>query len=415
MTGLAAMLQPVQDLLHTADASATIAAVRTVVKNPTANTTLSALVLSVAAVFALLVIVLVMLLLTPSKKKVVKIRRYRVAPGGTPPAGAQPRPAAPSQPPKRDLLALPVWAIVGLVVVAVVGGYISTGTHYYCAGTCHAGTEAAKSASKAHKASCAACHEVGGPLGVFANASSRSRMGLAFMRSVLPSQTSVPIDSHACLRCHRKITSGVTKGTVRMSHGEVVDAGYPCVECHEKAGHTRARFTASMSSCLPCHDSRTASSGCSTCHTDDPGSANFLTSQTREKLGSGRFVYPAVRAANRNCGGCHNQERDCDGCHGIRMPHTFGFIEGGHAIAAAFERKLSCWKCHDPQTCSGKCHTGAFDPKTGNTSHAAGWKQEHKQSSWDAGCVCHSNRGGRKEPICTRCHASDHSLLPVKQ
>jgi hypothetical protein len=130
-------------------------------------------------------------------------------------------------------------------------------------------------------------------------------------------------------------------------------------------------------------------------------------------MGTGNLEFPAVRAAKRECGGCHDQERECDPCHGIRMPHSLDFRGGGHARAAAFEKKLMCWKCHDPQFCSNTgCHNSAFNPDNGSTSHGRDWKQQHRIAAWDAGCVCHGAVNQRKVPMCTLCHDSrSHEVL----
>jgi hypothetical protein len=169
-----------------------------------------------------------------------------------------------------------------------------------------------------------------------------------------------------------------------------------------------------MSTCLPCHDAKTASAACSTCHTEDPATVAFVAGAAREGLGSGKYVFPAVRAANRRCGDCHDEARECDTCHGVRMPHSDDFIEGAHARSAAFTGKLKCWKCHDPQWCSSGCH-GAFSPDGTRSSHAGNWEQEHKRADWSGGCICHSQRGKRKGSMCYLCHATDHSLLPIEQ
>ena len=413
-----------EGLLRSVDVSASIAAVRDVIRDPTANSSLS-LALLAAVVFAVvLLVVFVLMLITPSRKKVVKVRRYSgprpegtVAPSAAPAAGTEG--AAAGKPPSRLFMALTSSAmIITLVVLAAIGAYVATSTDAYCAKTCHVSSPAAKSGLEIDHTSCASCHGTGGVFGVFANVSDRVRMLWSYGIGRSPKRATVAVDSYSCLRCHRDVESEIvtSQAGVLMSHEEVNEAGQPCSECHAATGHVEDAFTASMATCLPCHDSKTASSECSTCHTSDPGSVSFLAEQKRESLGSGGIVYPAVRASSRDCGGCHDQPKECDWCHGMRMPHTPQYKEGGHAIAAAFERKLVCWTCHDPQFCGASgCHASAFDPETGNTTHGVNWPQEHKAASWDAGCICHTQRSDRTAPICTLCHAPDHSLLPVTQ
>ena len=423
MTATTSAATTVEDLFRSINVSASVAAIKHVISDPTANSSLSLAVLAAVVLAVILLVVFVLMLVTPSRKKVVKIRRYSgprpegaVPPGAAGAAAAATGGAPAKKPPGKLFMALTSSAmIITLVVLAIVGAYVATSTDAYCAKTCHVSSSAAKSGLEIDHAACVSCHGTGGVMGVFANVSDRLRMLWAYGIGRSPNRTTVAVDSYVCLRCHRNVRSEIVTSAagVAMSHKEVIEGGLPCSECHAASGHVEKAFTASMSTCLPCHDTKTASTECSTCHTRDPGTISFAASQTRENLGSGRIVYPAVRAANRECGGCHDQATECDTCHGIRMPHSNGFIEGDHAIAAAFDRKVVCWTCHDPQSC-GSCHAGAMDPAGAYSSHGFNWKQEHQAASWNSGCVCHSGTG-HAEPMCTLCHAPDHSLLPVTQ
>ena len=51
-------------------------------------------------------------------------------------------------------------------------------------------------------------------------------------------------------------------------------------------------------------------------------------------LGDGEIDFPAVRAAKRECGGCHDQARECDGCHGIRLGQLHHRMPAGFLIAS---------------------------------------------------------------------------------
>jgi len=406
------------DVLTGVDASSTVAAIRGVISNPAANTTLSALVLACAVAAIMVLALLVLALATPARKKVVKVRRYRgVRPDGMEDGQIRhvaPPPVARQIGPLARLL-LSSGFLVALAVVAVVGGYLSTSSDKYCAESCHAGTVAVRTAMKAEHARCSSCHEVGGLWGAPANVVSRVRMLVAFTLWSDPASALSPTDSGECLRCHREIADRLseTRDGLRMSHAEVIEAALPCASCHVRSGHVTLRSTVPMSKCLPCHDAKVASAECTTCHKQTPSSTVVVTGGSGD-LGGADYVYPAVRAAKRKCGGCHNERRECDQCHGIRMPHSRAFREGGHSPAAAFEAKLKCWKCHDPQWCSnGGCHSAVFYAETGDTTHGSGWKQEHKRAAWDAGCVCHQGRSNRAYPICDRCHAKDRSVLPI--
>jgi hypothetical protein len=407
--------------LRTADLTPTLAAIRQVIIDPRANTRLSLIVLLGVVIIALLVVLVVIVLTTPTRKKVVKIRSYvgtapTVAPGhgpATAEAGSEagsPGSSERRKAPNSLFLALTGPVAVGvLVVAAFLGVYVATSTDVYCAKTCHGSSEGVLQASQLRHAPCVACHEAG-YVAIFSNASSRLRMVTAYALGHSPADASVVVDSRQCLGCHARVAGKTTVSTegLRMSHKEVVSAGQPCRECHAQSGHVNDVYTSTMSACLPCHDTRVASADCITCHTQDPSAASLASGQAGERLGTGSFVYPAVRAANRQCGGCHDQEKKCDSCHGLRMPHSEAFKKAAHARSAAFDKKAACWKCHDPQWCSnGNCHYGSFK------AHAGDWESEHKRSAWDAGCVCHQDRGtARTGPMCALCHAPDHSLLP---
>ena len=418
------------DRLRTADASATIAALRNVVRNPTANTGFSLVVLVFVALAVLLLVLFVLMLITPSRRQVVKVRRYvgGAPPGASAAAGAGSDPVAGDPPPRgqsgerkppSDLfLALtgPI-AVTVLVVLALVGTYLATSTDVYCAKTCHNSSAIAKKAVDIDHAACVSCHEQRGIFGILANASSRARMLVYYGLGRSPRKYSVAVDSVACLGCHGAVEGETvaSKTGIRMSHKEVIEAGQPCAACHQATGHSKDAFTASMSTCLPCHDAKIASATCTTCHVKDPGTTVVATGETIEGMGSGMLVYPAVRAANRRCGSCHDQERECDTCHGIRMPHSNDFIEGAHARSAAFTGKIKCWRCHDPQFCSSGCHA-AFSPDGTRSGHAGdNWVQLHKRQEWSGGCICHSQRGRRTGSMCYLCHQKNGTLLPIRQ
>jgi len=420
-------IDTMNQILNNFDAQASWAQIVKTVQNPGANPTVALVIVAFVLVAVLMLVLLMFMFITPASKKVVKVRRY------TGEAAVQARLAAEqreaealaSQSTEVSTKVRPAAAALTgvmttsiLLIVAFVGGYVATSTNSYCAGSCHRGTHAVTSADEASHARCTSCHEVGGIFGVPANLVSRGRMMYVAATEGMPRTLTSVVDSRPCLSCHREIgeESTVSAAGLKMSHKAVIEAGRPCVQCHEASGHTTDVYTGTMSTCVPCHDSKTASAQCPTCHEKNPDALAKEASPERT-LGSKGFVYPAVRAANRECGGCHDQKKNCDPCHGIRMPHSREFKRGQHARNAAFSKKLSCWKCHDPQWCSnGGCHLSAFSPATGDTTHGENWRQLHSRAAWDAGCICHSQRGtDRTGPICTLCHLPNHDLAPIER
>jgi hypothetical protein len=412
--------------LSSVDLSSTRAAIARVVSDPTSNTTLALLLLVGVTLAVLLLISAVLAVAMPSRKRVVKVRRY----SGTPEeiaavkAGAAERAARAQQAPsprqgapsaaRKPLISTPI--LIGLGVLLVVSMYAATSTDAYCAKTCHKGSAATASAEKAGHASCTSCHEGHVVTGFVGNSISRLRMVAMQTMAKQAGSAEIPVDSRACLRCHRSVRRGVTVSAAgtKMSHAEVIAAGQPCTQCHTRMGHRKQAYTQAMSGCITCHDTRTASAECVTCHSKDPLLA-AVSNESTETIGSGTVIYPAVRAANRNCGGCHDLKKSCDPCHGIRMPHSPEFKAGGHAINAAFEAKTKCWRCHDPQVCAQGCHSSFGSDGASAHGKPAKWRVEHQASSWDAGCECHRTRSNRKYPICYRCHdPKTKALLPTK-
>lgn len=416
-------------------------AIQDTIASPAQNPSQTLLLASIALIILLIIVLALLMLITPRRRKVVKIRRYRVRPGeddgfyhpesenpeGTP-AGAGERAAvagaavvatsagsAPASPPKKKrakrklspqaakiMKVVGTWGVFALAVIAVLSAYAITGSNVYCAKTCHVNQTTVAHAQSLDHASCVACHERAGLSGVPANVMSRVSMVVAKIKGTQPSGAIV--DSQPCLRCHRNVLKGVTTsaGGVRMSHAAPIAAGMTCTSCHPEVGHGRPNG-ATMSDCLVCHDSKTASAACITCHTAQPLTVIAKSSSaSTSTIGSGKITYPAVDIPARQCGACHNQVKECDTCHGLRMPHTDEFIHGGHAVTAAFSGKNVCWKCHTQQTDCGKCHS-AYSP------HPTTWLTAHQAYPWNTGCGCHHqglNTG------CFVCHqqAPPHAL-----
>lgn len=277
-----------------------------------------------------------------------------------------------------------------MVIGALVSGYAITGSNAYCARTCHVNEESVIQATALNHAKCVSCHERPGLASMSGNIPGRASMVVSRLRRTTPQGALV--DSRACLRCHCGVVQGVaTTNGIKMSHVEPLNAGLSCSGCHQKAGHGSSRLN-SMSPCIVCHDGKSASSDCLTCHVTQPlaspvkaGSGGRGLASASATLGSGSVVYPLVDIDPNQCGKCHDQARQCDTCHGLRMPHSGQFIHGGHAPLAAFERKQACWRCHQLTECY-RCH-GPF------TAHPSDWKQSHKTNPWDAGCACHVKDG----------------------
>lgn len=292
---------------------------------------------------------------------------------------------------------------VGLAVfaIAIAATYGLTGTRTFCADACHSGSEAVVSAGNdAHvSVSCAACHEARGVWGAPANIAWRLECVGAQLTGDGVGQRPVP--ARRCLACHEAILGETLENEergLRMDHAEPIEAGMSCEDCHGHAGHG-TELVAGMNPCLRCHDGERVSAECSVCHMGDP-----TTAAISER------VFPAVRVANRDCGGCHDLA-PCDACHGTRMPHSETFIAYAHAKDAAFERKESCYLCHETSDC-GACHA-SWDLGHGATAAArlADHREKMTRSAFEgrAGCTCHSHNPYRN--YCAICHEEAGSVF----
>lgn len=283
--------------------------------------------------------------------------------------------------------------LVGLIGSAVYA-YRATGKRSFCASTCHETTSVVKSSSKdAHKSvSCVACHE-GGVVDAAVQ-----RVGHVGAR-YLGVETQVrPVPSSRCLSCHDNVADGVTLNRTRgikMSHAEPLEAGMSCDDCHRRIGHG-TDSAPGMNACLRCHGVGEVSAKCAVCHVGDTAQAAVS-----------RYVFPRIRAANRECGGCHDL-RPCDACHGLRMPHGVAFVERDHAREAVFDGKRVCLKCHDDLAMCGQCH-GSFD----KGGHNPGWQTRTTHAQYfpapmlrekTVACGCHQRAGIRYENFCALCH-----------
>lgn len=370
---------------------------------PSANPQVTALVVGVLVIVALLIVVIIFSFLTPKTRRVVK--RIYFEPGAEPPEIAEPAPSeapAPARKPSRSApawLLSPVVAFV-LVVAALVAGYAATSTNDYCARSCHRSSRDVLIAEKVVHADCVDCHAAPGIAGLPGNVADRLRMAFVRARGGTPDNARAIVAPASCLACHADIAKGVAvraSANVRMRHVEPLAAGMSCQNCHGPVGHLERRQHVSMSRCVTCHDSVRASADCNSCHTTDVGSTAGRASS--KSVGSGKYSFPPVVISDTGCGACHDQKRQCDTCHGLRMPHSQVFISGYHARDAAFEKKQLCWRCHVEGDC-GRCHVVPFA-----SGHAPGWKEAHRRSRSTDTCTCHA-RGRKLAPgqLCGYCH-----------
>lgn len=249
---------------------------------------------------------------------------------------------------------------------------------------------------------CLTCHSKPGITSFLTESIKRLNYLAYYVKGPYRRPLKAEVSNEACLRCHEETRQGIlVSRTIRVSHKEILTAGYLCTDCHNTVAHgktvTLAKFP-TMDKCVACHKGKSASAKCSTCHVKDIGK------QVRRP----KREFPKVRIAEiTNCRGCHPIEK-CTQCHGAEMPHQPEWMGRlAHARQAAFEKKQVCFNfCHDLSFCN-RCHRFS-----GFYGHYAGWKQDHARlgdgtpatpAKIEAGCMgCHTPA---KSPIfCALCH-----------
>ena len=252
------------------DLQRTLEQIGAALRSPGEHRSIAVMMVVMVAIAVVLLIIFLLLLATPAKKK--RVVRVRVRPAGE--LDGQAVPAHTDQPaqrmPGRLFLALTGPAAVAiLTALSLIGLYVVTGTNYYCGKTCHTGSASTRQALKQAHADCAACHEASPVLGAPVNVVSRFEMAWKDLRGAEAAAAAQPVDSAACLRCHGDLLQKtvVGSGGVAMAHKDV--ESIPCTQCHERAGHEGSAESISMSDCIGCHDSRTASTEC--CHVSPEG------------------------------------------------------------------------------------------------------------------------------------------------
>ncbi|TDB39572.1 MAG: hypothetical protein D9V44_00950 [Actinobacteria bacterium] len=333
------------------------------------------------AVLILLIIAILYIMSTPEEGET------EVGEASRPKATSESRVSRPRAP-RPPVTARTVWLRVGVTAALLLGVVIVTGLstsqRALCLG-CHAVSPHAAADVKRDThatVACVGCHEPMGTLGRYTSAvPGRVTHIIRALVGVDATGDYGSVTRSACSNCHAKDIANTTLNTdlgLKMSHVEPAATSIRCVDCHKLAGGIVSVHNAGMDPCLRCHDAKTASSDCSTCHDKQVAAAarSRTTSMTAEQITDVR------------CGGCHDEKKSCDPCHGTRMPHTREFMAYAHARAGAVDfwynggkgcavchtsTRRPCTKCHSPRL--GRAHTPsmALGHTTGNSS----------------GCSCH--------------------------
>lgn len=286
-------------------------------------------------------------------------------------------------------------------------------------GQCHSGSNYATTLKESphRQVSCLSCHGGSGAAAGLQTTAKYARWILVYSSTKKdPKPTGGSVGAQSCLQCHSAVRKGVAEANgIRVRHSDFLELGAQCRDCHNSIAHgdlVGERTSPSMDDCVPCHDGKTASYECSTCHIKDELQA-----------AADKRIPKMKEVESGNCYSCHD-EKPCLRCHGITMPHPKGWApgdggpgnSGSHALEGFTDREL-CWRCHysngqpfkRPATMGGftqtpdgcTCH-GSF----GNMHGGEAWVKEHglqatgQKTGVEAECaMCHN-----VDQLCVQCH-----------
>ncbi len=303
---------------------------------------------------------------------------------------------------RSDLVALGIIAVCFAAIV-VFGVWALTPSPTFC-GTCHSREIKAWKASNHKSVPCNLCHTNAGALGSFAQRVKVLQMTNAYLTGLYDRPISAQVSNKSCDLCHSELErKTVTRNGIRVSHKEIVEAGYDCTECHNQVSHGKSvptRKTTNMDKCALCHNYTKASAECEICHvqTVKRERAAYLSpwrithgKNWRQTHGMGNLA---------TCRICHS-ERYCMRCHDIELPHPDGW-ENAHGWVAV-SRPDNCGTCHRKALCNS-CHSMEMP-------HPGDFLQKHsaivKKEGQEACAKCHMLVG------CDECHRKHiHPGLP---
>lgn len=285
-----------------------------------------------------------------------------------------------------------VWyAVLSLIASAVLFAAVVSSASLvpsFCGG-CHAAETSALARSPHEGDHCDACHGSTNAFGLLDR-----RLGTLRMVAAQITPGTQRITAHSsddlCLTCHEKdIGETTTRGGIRMSHREVVQAKWSCTSCHQGIAHKAGKsapVAPNMDQCLECHtlDPKDVEA-CSQCHVGKRG-AESLNRRTTWKVTHGPDWKRAHGLGDlRTCKACHDSSK-CAKCHGTEIPHARVFrARHGDLVKADAGAKEQCFTCHRRDSCDS-CH-GLPMP------HPARYLQTHSRLVDATG-----------EDLCYRCH-----------
>ena len=287
---------------------------------------------------------------------------------------------------------------------------------------CHAEVQSSTSAADRNlpKAQlCDACHQSEHPAGV-------ARAGEA-----------------SCATCHvgaigRRVTATVRMPPARLNFSHAAHVETPCETCHGDMSKVRLATVLQLpdeDTCLNCHDGKSASDDCATCHPAGP-SGKLLTrafdDMTAPRLipradshwaaaaHDLNFVQDHAGVAKSNpemCRSCH-EEDSCLDCHsGVTRPmrihapdyltrHGLDAKGQGSDCQSCHRLQSDCLACHERTGLGSRGSESAFGVGSGARVHPLGWTDGGNGHAFAAQRNIASCASCHEEQSCLACHAT---------
>ena len=266
-------------------------------------------------------------------------------------------------------------------------------------GICHAPAHTALEQSKHSDVGCTSCHAGNEPFGIVSQRLALARMIPAKLSGFYRKPVTALVPAKHCLGCHKPIESKVieSKG-LRVSHKEIISAGYACGDCHSTVAHgknaVRQNF-AEVGKCLTCHNDTTASSECASCHVNDAKRDPSSRVLGAWQISHGENWRQTHGMDNlQTCQACHSKLY-CSTCHKTELPHANSWIVShGKEVKSSNEAAAGCTQCHSESLCKN-CHSLEMPhPQSFLARHSSLVKKDGDKNCYQ----CHLKES------CTRCH-----------
>lgn len=223
-------------------------------------------------------------------------------------------------------------------------------------------------------------------------------------------------DENNCKQCHSnpeepQAVPRIEKYSKKFPHQKHLATGLTCDNCHgdiKELESTVAQILPTMTECIACHQEKTASTQCETCHLPNENlkplshSPNFIHTHSDLARNDATDI-----SGNKKCSTCH-QTNFCQDCHEgdnlDRRTHPLNY-QFTHALQAQGKEK-ECSTCHTERSFCIDCHR---DNQIMPHNHVAGWAlpnvggrhKDEAANDLESCMACHEQNA---EQICQKCH-----------